>query len=71
MTRVASDSISIALADGRIVRSTWYGAVKSEYVPEQHIQPTERYLQGFRWFGETKPSRDELFEHWLHSAKRQ
>jgi lipopolysaccharide export system protein LptA len=71
MTRVASDSISIALADGRIVRSTWYGAVKSEYVPEQHIQPAERYLQGFRWFGETKPSRDELFERWLHSAKRQ
>lgn len=64
ITRVASDSIVIAFGSGRIQRCTWLGGVESEYVPEHRTTPAERYLRGFVWRTETKPSRDEL----LHAS---
>lgn len=70
LTRVASDSVAIVLLAGRIERSAWYGSVQSEYVPEHRVQPNERYLQGFRWRAETKPSRAVFFEHRMSPSSR-
>ncbi|MCS6999426.1 MAG: hypothetical protein NZ481_00850 [Candidatus Kapabacteria bacterium] len=60
ITRVASDSIAITLSNGQIQRTSWYGNVQSEYVPEHLLRPEERYLREFQWFAETKPRRDQL-----------
>lgn len=62
ITRVASDSIAIALSGGRIRRVGWYRQVQSEYVPEHMVTAEERYLRGFRWMPETKPRREQLFQ---------
>ncbi|MCX7930780.1 MAG: hypothetical protein N2663_08705 [Chlorobi bacterium] len=67
ITRVASDSIVIAFTGGQISRCTWLGKVHSEYVPEHRLDNAERYLRGFRWSSETKPTRDEL----LHASAEQ
>lgn len=63
ITRVASDRIVLLLDSGRIVRSSWYGRVHSEYVPEHLVRPEERYLRGFEWLNETKPRCNGLL-HW-------
>jgi len=70
LTRVASDSVAIVLAAGRIERSSWYGSVQSEYVPEHRVQPEERYLQGFRWRAETKPNRAVFLERLISPSSR-
>ena len=62
ITRVASDRVLLTFAGGKIVRSSWYGNIRSEYVPEHLVTPTERYLLGFRWSTETKPTRGELLQ---------
>jgi len=70
LTRVASDSVAIVIAEGRIERSAWYGSVQSEYVPEHRVQPEERYLHGFRWRAETKPNRAVLLERRTNPSLR-
>jgi lipopolysaccharide export system protein LptA len=62
VTQVASDRVELRFEQGKIVRSSWYGGINSQYIPEHLVGPAERYLPGFRWNTESKPTQHELLQ---------